>query len=61
MGNPSKLPRLPDRTGHFGAFGGRYVPETLMTPLLELETAYREARRDPPSASPSTRGARAST
>ena len=47
MGNPSELPRLPDRTGHFGAFGGRYVPETLMTPLLELETAYREARRDP--------------
>jgi tryptophan synthase beta chain len=47
MGNPPELPRLPDRTGHFGAFGGRYVPETLMTPLLELETAYREARRDP--------------
>jgi tryptophan synthase beta chain len=46
MGNPPELPRLPDRTGHFGAFGGRYVPETLMTPLLELETAYREARRD---------------
>jgi tryptophan synthase beta chain len=41
------MPRLPDRTGHFGAFGGRYVPETLMTPLLELEAAYREARRDP--------------
>ena len=40
-------PRLPDRSGHFGAFGGRYVPETLMTPLLELEAAYREARRDP--------------
>jgi tryptophan synthase beta chain len=37
---------LPNRSGHFGAFGGRYVPETLMTPLLELEVAYREARRD---------------
>jgi tryptophan synthase beta chain len=42
-----KRPRLPDAGGHFGPFGGRYAPETLMTPLLELETAYREARRDP--------------
>jgi len=42
-----KRPRLPDRGGHFGIFGGRYAPETLMTPLLELEAAYREARRDP--------------
>ncbi|MBI3456159.1 MAG: tryptophan synthase subunit beta [Candidatus Rokubacteria bacterium] len=40
-------PRLPDRRGHFGRFGGRYVPETLMTPLLELEVAYRDASRDP--------------
>jgi tryptophan synthase beta chain len=47
VGKGPDLPRLPDRTGHFGAFGGRYVPETLMTPLLELEAAYREARRDP--------------
>jgi len=38
---------LPDEQGHFGVFGGRYVPETLMTPLLELEEAYREAKRDP--------------
>jgi tryptophan synthase beta chain len=42
-----KLPQLPDRQGHFGDFGGRYAPETLMTPLFELEAAYREARRDP--------------
>jgi tryptophan synthase beta chain len=42
-----RRPRLPDRTGHFGPFGGRYVPETLMTPLLDLEAAYRAARRDP--------------
>jgi len=42
-----KRPRLPDRTGHFGPYGGRYVPETLMTPLLELEAAYRQATRDP--------------
>jgi tryptophan synthase beta chain len=41
------LPRLPDRGGHFGVYGGRYVPETLMTPLLELEATYRAARRDP--------------
>jgi len=39
--------RLPDREGHFGRFGGRFVPETLMTPLAELEAAYRAARRDP--------------
>jgi tryptophan synthase beta chain len=39
--------RLPDRGGHFGRFGGRYTPETLMTPLTELEAAYREAVRDP--------------
>jgi tryptophan synthase beta chain len=47
VGKTPRIPRLPDRAGHFGAFGGRYVPETLMTPLLELEAAYREARRDP--------------
>ena len=47
MGRPAKRVRLPDRSGHFGVFGGRYVPETLMTPLVELETAYRDARRDP--------------
>jgi tryptophan synthase beta chain len=38
---------LPDEGGHFGPFGGRFVPETLMGPLLELEAAYREARLDP--------------
>lgn len=38
---------LPDRTGHFGPYGGLYVPETLVTPLLELERGYREARADP--------------
>ena len=38
---------LPDATGHFGRFGGRFVPETLMAPLIELERAYRAARRDP--------------
>jgi tryptophan synthase beta chain len=38
--------RLPDAGGHFGRFGGRYVPETLMAPLAELERAYAAARRD---------------
>ncbi len=33
--------------GHFGSFGGRYVPEMLIPPLEELEKAYREARKDP--------------
>jgi len=41
------LGRGPDPTGHFGPYGGRYVPETLMEPLRELEEAYAEARRDP--------------
>ena len=38
---------LPDATGHFGPFGGRYVPETLMHPLQELEEEYFRAQRDP--------------
>lgn len=37
---------LPDRMGRFGPFGGRYVPETLMPAVDELELAYREAKRD---------------
>lgn len=36
----------PDARGRFGEFGGRYVPETLMHPVEELERAYGEARRD---------------
>ncbi len=44
--NLSALPRLPDRGGHFGPFGGRYVAETLMPAVLELERAYAAARRD---------------
>ena len=44
---PARVPGLPDRNGHFGRFGGRFVPETLMAPLLELERAYRAATRDP--------------
>ncbi|HTV57991.1 MAG TPA: tryptophan synthase subunit beta [Verrucomicrobiae bacterium] len=37
---------VPDTRGRFGAFGGRYVPETLVAPLEELEKAYLEARED---------------
>ncbi|MEN6533675.1 MAG: pyridoxal-phosphate dependent enzyme, partial [Bryobacteraceae bacterium] len=37
----------PDATGHFGPYGGRFVPEVLMAPLEELEKAWREARQDP--------------
>ena len=41
------MPSLPDSHGHFGVFGGKYVAETLMPALTELEHAYRNARRDP--------------
>jgi len=37
----------PDQGGHFGPYGGRYVPEVLMAPIEELETAYLAAREDP--------------
>ncbi|HEU5193037.1 MAG TPA: tryptophan synthase subunit beta [Methylomirabilota bacterium] len=37
---------LPDAQGHFGRFGGRFVPETLMAPLIELERAFKAARAD---------------
>jgi tryptophan synthase beta chain len=37
----------PDQGGHFGPYGGRYVPEVLMAPIEELEKAYAEARQDP--------------
>ena len=40
------MPALPDRLGHFGEFGGRYVAETLMPALLELEASYVALRRD---------------
>ncbi|MDA1347286.1 MAG: tryptophan synthase subunit beta [Chloroflexi bacterium] len=37
---------LPDATGHFGPYGGRFVPETLMGALEELESEYRAVRHD---------------
>jgi tryptophan synthase beta chain len=39
---------LPDDRGYFGAYGGRFVPETLMAPLDELAAAHRAAKRDRP-------------
>ena len=39
--------QYPDERGHFGVYGGRYVAETLMPALLELEEAYAAARKDP--------------
>ncbi|HUA37379.1 MAG TPA: tryptophan synthase subunit beta [Candidatus Sulfopaludibacter sp.] len=38
---------LPDARGHFGPYGGRFVPETLVHPLQELEKEYRRAQKDP--------------
>ncbi|MBI1181644.1 MAG: tryptophan synthase subunit beta [Alphaproteobacteria bacterium] len=44
---PNSYRSLPDAEGHFGLFGGRYVAETLMPLILELEEAYAAARVDP--------------
>jgi tryptophan synthase beta chain len=41
-----KMQETPDARGRYGPYGGRYVPETLMAPLEELERAYAEAKRD---------------
>ncbi|HIM15037.1 MAG TPA: tryptophan synthase subunit beta, partial [Acidobacteria bacterium] len=38
--------RDPDERGYFGDYGGRFVPETLVAPIEELEKAYRDARVD---------------
>ena len=43
----SHLTILASVPGRFGPYGGRYVPETLMVPLLELERAYEQAKSDP--------------
>ena len=40
-------PAQPDALGHFGKYGGRFVPETLMAPLEELTAAFTEAQADP--------------
>src|SRR3989442_13000105 len=38
---------VPDALGHFGPYGGRFVPETLMHPLQELEQEYLKSQQDP--------------
>jgi tryptophan synthase beta chain len=45
--NPSFARRDPDARGYYGAYGGRFVPETLVAPVEELERAYFDARADP--------------
>ncbi|HWG79501.1 MAG TPA: tryptophan synthase subunit beta [Stellaceae bacterium] len=47
MASPNTYRSGPDERGRFGLFGGRYVAETLMPLILELEQAYAAARRDP--------------
>jgi tryptophan synthase beta chain len=46
MTTPDNKTTLPDERGYFGEFGGRYVPETLMPALAELEEAYATANKD---------------
>ena len=43
----SERQSLPDAGGHFGPYGGRFVPETLMYPLQQLQEEYERARQDP--------------
>ena len=45
--NPNTYRNQPDERGHFGQFGGRYVAETLMPLILDLEREYRKAQADP--------------
>ncbi|MEH2281067.1 MAG: tryptophan synthase subunit beta [Nostoc sp.] len=45
--SPNLTAQVPDTLGRFGRFGGKYVPETLMPALAELETAYQQYRNDP--------------
>jgi len=47
LSQPSADASLPDRAGRFGQFGGRFVPETLIAALDQLEDEYRKAKEDP--------------
>ena len=47
MSQRNSLRTGPDQKGHFGAYGGRFVAETLMPNVIALEKAYEEAKRDP--------------
>ena len=53
--SPNSFRTGPDERGHFGIFGGRYVAETLMPLILELEQAYNAAKADPQLDRKSTR------
>src|ERR1700744_5309371 len=44
---PNSLRSGPDERGHFGIFGGRFVAETLMPLILDLEKAYTDAKAEP--------------
>ena len=44
---PNTFRAGPDERGHFGMYGGRFVAETLMPLILELEEAYKHAKTDP--------------
>lgn len=47
MSKSLKLPKVPDAHGHYGPFGGRYVPETLIQALDQLSSAYKRLSKDP--------------
>jgi tryptophan synthase beta chain len=47
LAQPNSFRNGPDERGHFGLFGGRFVAETLMPLILELEKAYAAAKVDP--------------
>jgi tryptophan synthase beta chain len=47
MSATATLPKVPDQHGHFGKYGGMFVPETLMAALTELTHEYEMARKDP--------------
>src|SRR6202051_5415038 len=47
MQTPNTYRAGPDAEGHFGRYGGRYVPETLMPLVLAVEAAYKAAKADP--------------
>ncbi len=47
MSKPNSFKQMPDANGHFGAYGGRYVAETLMPLILAVEAAYEQTKADP--------------
>ena len=47
INNNLNFSQVPDNFGRFGKYGGKYVPETLMPALTELENAYNQYKKDP--------------